>query len=91
MDRPGDAEFDPDAVLWVRGVDYMAGWRDATRAAAELSDALTAADVDETAVKLRAGTTTDGSGLVRLELSPATAREVAKLVRVAAGQWRKAG
>lgn len=27
-----DEAFDPDAVVWVRGVDYVAGWRDATEA-----------------------------------------------------------
>ncbi|MFI9261514.1 hypothetical protein ACIGT4_27975 [Streptomyces sioyaensis] len=98
MDNPGDEafgfegeQFDPDAVLWVRGVDYVAGWRDATRAAGELGDALTAAGVDVAAAKLRANSTADGSGVVRLELSSAAARELAKLARVAAVQWRKAG
>lgn len=95
---PGDEAFgsegeqvDPDAVLWVRGVDYVTGWRDATQAAGELGDALTAAGVDVAGAKLQASTATDGSGVVRLELSSATAREVAKLARVAAAQWRKAG
>ncbi|QRX92259.1 hypothetical protein [Streptomyces noursei] len=76
--------LDPDALLWVRGVDYLTGWRDATRAAAELGDALAEAGVDVAAAKLRAVSAADGSGVVRLELSPATAREVAKLARVAA-------
>ncbi|MFJ9617200.1 hypothetical protein [Streptomyces noursei] len=96
MDRSGDAEFegtqfDPDAVLWVRGVDYVTGWREAAQAAGELGDALTAAGVDVAGVKLRASTTTDGSGVVRLELSTTAAREVAKLARAAAAHWRKAG
>ncbi|WP_432141336.1 hypothetical protein [Streptomyces sp. bgisy084] len=96
MDNPGDAEFegaqfDPDAVLWVRGVDYVTGWREASQAAEELGDALTVAGVDVARAKLRASTTTDGSGVVRLELSPATAREVAKLVHMAATRWREAG
>ncbi|SHK76827.1 hypothetical protein [Streptomyces yunnanensis] len=76
--------LDPDALLWVRGVDYLTGWRDATRAAAELGDALAEAGVDVAAAKLRAVSAADGSGVVRLELSPATARKVAKLARVAA-------
>ncbi|MFF4603783.1 hypothetical protein ACFY12_13740 [Streptomyces sp. NPDC001339] len=96
MDDWGDvgfegAQFDPDAVLWVRGVDYLTGWRDATRAAAELGDALSEAGVDVAGVKLRASTDADGSGIVRLELSPMTAREMAKLARAAAAQRRKAG
>lgn len=83
-------EFDPEAVLWVRGVDYVAGWRDATPAAAELGDALTAVGVDTAGARLRAGAAADGSGVVRLELSAATAREVAMLARVAAARLRKA-
>ncbi|MGP8297551.1 hypothetical protein ACTPOK_06245 [Streptomyces inhibens] len=95
---PGDeafefegAQFDPDAMLWVRGVDYVTGWRDATQAAGELGEALTAAGVDVRGAELRASTTTDGSGVVRLELSSATARGVAEFARVAAVRWRRAG
>ncbi|WP_329150779.1 hypothetical protein OG275_13825 [Streptomyces niveus] len=84
-------EFDPEAVLWVRGVDYVTGWRDAGQAAAELVDALTAVGVDTAGARLRAGAAADGSGVVRLELSAATAREVAMLARVAAARLRKAG
>ncbi|GAA2599304.1 hypothetical protein Stube_36630 [Streptomyces tubercidicus] len=67
MDGIGDDGFDgedldPDAVQWVRGVDYLAGWRDATQAAAQLGDALTAAGVDTTETKLRAIAASDGSG-----------------------------
>lgn len=96
MDNWGDAEFegaqfDPDAVLWVRGVDYVTGWREASQAAGELGDALTAVGVDVPGAKLRVSTTTDGSGVVRLELPSATAREVARLARVAAAQRRKTG
>ncbi|MCK7627780.1 hypothetical protein MUU72_32595 [Streptomyces sp. RS10V-4] len=96
MDRSGDAgfggaQFDPDAVLWVRGVDYLTGWRDATRAADELADALSAAGVEAAGAKLRAGTDTDGSGVVRFELSPTTTRRVAGLVRAAASRGRNAG
>ncbi|MFG2828868.1 hypothetical protein ACGFWI_15650 [Streptomyces sp. NPDC048434] len=88
MDGIGDDGFDgedldPDAVLWVRGVDYLAGWRDATQAAAELGDALVAASVEATGTKLRAAVAADGSGVVRLELSAAAAREVATRARVA--------
>lgn len=96
MDNWGDAEFegaqfDPEAVLWVRGVDYVAGWREASRAVGELGDALTAAGVDVAGAKLRVSTTTDGSGVVRLELSSAAARDVARLARVAAAQRRRTG
>ncbi|MER6613589.1 hypothetical protein [Streptomyces xantholiticus] len=38
--------FDPDDVVWVRGVDYVAGWRDATDAGGQLAEALTNAGFD---------------------------------------------
>ncbi|MFD0167836.1 hypothetical protein ACFVJH_27400 [Streptomyces decoyicus] len=93
MDGIGDDGFDgedldPDAVLWVRGVDYLAGWRDATEAAAELGDALVAAGVETAGIKLRAAAASDGSGVVRLELSAAATREVAVRTHVAAVLWR---
>ncbi|MER6051106.1 hypothetical protein ABT168_27255 [Streptomyces sp. NPDC001793] len=83
--------LDPDAVLWVRGLDYLTGWREATRAAAELGDALRAAGVEMEGAKLQAVSAAGGSGVVRLELPAATAREVAMLARVAAAKLRKAG
>ncbi|MFK0289142.1 hypothetical protein ACIQU6_01475 [Streptomyces sp. NPDC090442] len=83
--------LDPDALLWVRGVDYLTGWREAARVAAELGDALTAVGVDLEGAKLQAVSAADGSGVVRLDLPTATAREVAVLTRVAATKWRKAG
>ncbi|MFF1421072.1 hypothetical protein [Streptomyces sp. NPDC058280] len=96
MDGIGDGTFDGedldlDALLWVRGVDYLTGWRDATQAAAELSDALTAAGVNTTGTNLRATTDTNGSGVVRVELAATTARKVALLARVTAARWHQAG
>ncbi|MDX3231261.1 hypothetical protein [Streptomyces sp. ME19-01-6] len=84
-------EIDPDAVMWVRGVDYIAGWRDATAASGELDSALRLVGVDMEGARLRAATAADGSGVVRFELSAAVAREVAALAREAAAQCRKAG
>ncbi|WP_432039425.1 hypothetical protein [Streptomyces cucumeris] len=89
MCGPGDDGFDGeaadlDAGMWVRGVDYMRGWRDAREAAAELDDALRLVGVDTTGARLRASAGVDGAGVVRLELSAATAREIAMLARVAA-------
>ncbi|UQI48917.1 hypothetical protein M1P56_33700 [Streptomyces sp. HU2014] len=79
-------EFDPDAVTWVRGVDYMSGWREAKDAAEQLGEALAGAGVDG---RLRAVSASDGAGVVRLELSAQAACEVAALVDLA---WlRKAG
>ncbi|WP_406381512.1 hypothetical protein [Streptomyces sp. NBC_01618] len=96
MDGSGDGAFDfheldPDAALWVRGVDYLAGWRDATQAAAELGNALTAVGIDTTGSKLRATANTDGSALVKIELSAAIVREIATITRRAGAQERRAG
>ncbi|HET6356575.1 MAG TPA: hypothetical protein VFG16_20570 [Streptomyces sp.] len=79
-----DEAFDPDDVVWVRGVDYVAGWRDATDAGGELADALAAAGFDTTGPEWRARASGDGSGAVRLMLSAAAARDVAALVRAVA-------
>lgn len=51
MHDPDDAgsenePFDPDDVVWVRGVDYVAGRRDATESGGELAEALTMAGFD---------------------------------------------
>ncbi|RLV09009.1 hypothetical protein CTZ27_04715 [Streptomyces griseocarneus] len=82
----GAEEFDPDDAVWVRGVDYVAGWRDARDAVTELGAALVAAGVDVSGVRLRAGSAADGSGVVRVELSTTAARTVAR----AAGCFREA-
>lgn len=41
-----DRWIPPDAVMWVRGVDYLSGWRDAQEAAAELKEGLTTVGID---------------------------------------------
>ncbi|WP_432010599.1 hypothetical protein [Streptomyces cucumeris] len=89
MCGPGGDGFDGEAAdldggMWVRGVDYMSGWRAAREAASELDDALRLVGVDTSGARLRASTGADGAGVVRLELSAATAREIAMLARVTA-------
>lgn len=88
MFGPGDeafetagTEFDPDAVIWVPGVDYVRGWREAREAAAELTDVLGNAAVDLQGATATAQTRTDGSGVVRLVWPVETVQAVAKLVR----------
>ncbi|GGR52564.1 hypothetical protein FHS38_007002 [Streptomyces netropsis] len=83
----GAEELAPDtAGAWVRGVDYVAGWREATGAVAALAGALASAGVEGPGVRLRASAGDDGSGVVRLELTVPAARVVAKLASdVAAG------
>ncbi|ADI07407.1 hypothetical protein SBI_04286 [Streptomyces bingchenggensis BCW-1] len=96
MCGPWDDGFDGEAAdleagIWVRGVNYVSGWRDAREAAAELGDVLTLAGVDVAGVRLRAAAGADGSGVVRFELSAAVAREVVALAREAAARCRRAG
>ncbi|MGW1071481.1 hypothetical protein [Streptomyces sp. NPDC002537] len=74
----GVEEFDPDAALWARGVEYVAGWAEARDVAAELGQALAGAGVDVSAVRLRAGSAADGSGVVQVELPASAARAVAE-------------
>ncbi|MEU1824807.1 hypothetical protein ABZ502_20555 [Streptomyces abikoensis] len=83
-------EFDPDAVLWVRGVDYVGGWRDAKDAAEELTGALASAGLETAGLVSSAQTRADGSGVVRLLWPAETVRAVAELVR-SAGELRRAG
>jgi hypothetical protein len=74
-------EIDPDSVLWVRGVDYVAGWRDARDAGTELLDAMQAAGMDTRSLRVQPDTGADGSGQVRLSGPPHMARELALLIR----------
>ncbi|GGO56239.1 hypothetical protein GCM10012287_49370 [Streptomyces daqingensis] len=82
-------EIDPDSVLWVRGVDYVAGWRDARDAGTELLDAMQAAGMDTHGLTVQADAYADGGGMVRLSCSPALARELALLSRVKAFRFRR--
>ncbi|WPB89541.1 hypothetical protein [Streptomyces malaysiensis] len=82
---------DLEAGIWVRGVDYLSGWRDAREAVTELGGALRLVGVETAGMRLRAASGADGSGVVRLELSAGSAREVAVLARVAAARLGKAG
>jgi hypothetical protein len=79
-----DDDFNPDTMLWSPGVDYVDGWRDATDAAAELSESLEAVGIDRTAITMRADASPDGAGVLRMSLSSATARRLAALAREAA-------
>ncbi|MFE1765780.1 hypothetical protein ACFW81_16400 [Streptomyces angustmyceticus] len=63
-----DEAPEPDGWLWVRGVDYVAGWRSAVDAATELKGAMDEAGIDTTGVMSTASTTTDGSGVLQLSL-----------------------
>lgn len=52
--------------MWVPGVDYVAGWREAREVADRLNRALLGAGFELSAVRAVASTGEDGRGLVRL-------------------------
>ncbi|MEU0649335.1 hypothetical protein [Streptomyces umbrinus] len=55
-----------DCGLWVPGVDYVAGWRDAREAADRLNRALLGAGVELSEVRAVASTNEEGCGVVRV-------------------------
>ncbi|WP_078866087.1 hypothetical protein [Streptomyces sp. NRRL S-1448] len=86
-----DEALEPDGWMWVRGVDYVAGWRSAADAATELKGAMGEAGIDTTEVRSTAATTTDGSGVLRLSLPAEAALALANAAREGALRWRRAG
>ena len=73
--------LDLDAALWVRGINYLLGRREATNAARALTNVPEAAGVKAADMQLRADTGPDGSGIVSLKCSPEVARRIARLVK----------
>ncbi|AUH41258.1 hypothetical protein CXR04_14310 [Streptomyces sp. CMB-StM0423] len=77
--------FALDAGLWNSSVDYVAGWREAARAADRLNRALLAAGVELSRVRAVADANQDGRGVVRLAGWPAAVEQLAVLLEDAAG------
>ncbi|WP_432156544.1 hypothetical protein [Streptomyces sp. bgisy153] len=73
-----------DFGLWVRGVDYMPGWRAAREAADQLNFVILGAEFEPSELRAVPATTDDGQGLVRLIGSPAAAVRLAGLLERAA-------
>lgn len=61
LDVPG-----ADSGLWVSGVDYIAGWREAREVADRLNRALLSVGFELSAVRAVASTSEGGRGVVRL-------------------------
>ncbi|MEU9074934.1 hypothetical protein AB0D22_09665 [Kitasatospora sp. NPDC048538] len=61
------AGLDPDAWLWLPGVDYAAGWRVARREADELNALLALCGVPRSQLRAIADTDALGGPVVRLE------------------------
>ncbi|WP_406257021.1 hypothetical protein [Streptomyces chartreusis] len=57
---------DADSGLWVSGVDYIVGWREAREVADRLNRALFSVGFELSAVRAVASTNEEGRGVVRL-------------------------
>ncbi|MEU2356550.1 hypothetical protein ABZ599_26860 [Streptomyces misionensis] len=81
-DWPNDGLDVPSADngLWVAGVDYIAGWREAREAADRLNRALLGAGLELSAVRAVASTSEDGRGVVLLTGWPDTVDRLADLL-----------
>ena len=75
-----DREFDLDEALWLPGIDYVAGWREAQDACDALVAALSEVWPDTERATATALSAADGSGMVRLRISSAAARALADLI-----------
>ncbi|MFI8233470.1 hypothetical protein ACIGDI_32055 [Streptomyces sp. NPDC085900] len=69
-----------DSGLWVSGIDYIAGWRDAREAADRLNRALLGAGFELSTVRAVASTGEDGRGVVRLAGWPDAVRRLAEVL-----------
>ncbi|MFF4314287.1 hypothetical protein [Streptomyces sp. NPDC001507] len=74
----------PASGLWVSGVDYIAGWREAREAADRLNRALLAVGFELSAVRTVASTNEDGHGVVRLAGWPSSVQRLAALLEAGA-------
>lgn len=79
-----DVESD-DCGLWVPGVDYVTGWRDAREAADRLNRALLGAGFGLSEVRAVASTGGDGRGVVRVTGWPGAVDRLAGFLESATG------
>ncbi len=70
---------------WVRGVDYMAGWRVAREASDQLNFALLVAKFEPSELRAVAATNDEGHGVVRLVGLPRAAIRLAELLEALGG------
>lgn len=73
-----------DSGLWVSGVDYISGWREAREAADRLNRALLGVGLELSAVRAVASTNEDGHGVVRLTGWPAVVDRLSALLEARA-------
>ncbi|WP_229881600.1 hypothetical protein [Streptomyces alanosinicus] len=70
-----------DFGLWVRGVDYMTGWREAREAADEANLAFLGSGFEPSELRAVAATDDDGRGVVRLVGHPTAVIRLAGLLQ----------
>ncbi|MFC7984272.1 hypothetical protein ACN6K6_001348 [Streptomyces violaceoruber] len=82
---------DAESGLWVRGVDYVGGWRSARESADRLNRALLGAGFELSAVRAVASADETGRGVVRLAGWPEVADRLAVVLEALAdrdgGAW----
>jgi hypothetical protein len=76
-------ELGVDEALWVPGVDYTGGWRDATNVCDELVAALMDALPEIEGITAVAQSGPDCSGVVQLRMPPTAVRLLAEALRAA--------
>ncbi|WP_371536890.1 hypothetical protein [Streptomyces sp. NBC_00466] len=74
-----------DCGLWVPGVDYVAGWREAREAADRLNRGLLGAGFELSEVRAVASTNEDGRGVVRVTGWPNAVGRLAGLLEAVTG------
>ncbi|MFF4563981.1 hypothetical protein [Streptomyces sp. NPDC001435] len=74
-----------DSGLWVSGVDYIAGWREAREAADRLNRALLAMGFELSTVRAVASSDEGGRGVVRLAGRPGAVERLARFLEGARG------
>lgn len=79
LDAPG-----ADSGLWVAGVGYIAGWREAREAADRLNRALLGVGLELSELRTVASTNEDGRGVVRLSGWPDAMDRLAHLLETSA-------
>ncbi|MGC0311960.1 hypothetical protein QBC98_000405 [Kitasatospora acidiphila] len=77
-------ELDPEAWLWLAGVDYVSGWRVARNAAADVNALLAQCGVEPAQLRAVAATDAQGHGFVKLVGLPQGWLRLEELLQIAA-------
>ena len=86
VNAPGEDYGGPDEAVYVPGVDYVSGWREADEAAEKVNEALEAMGIDTRLVRAVPYAGAHGEPVVWLR--PESARVIARALRL---RGRRAG